>query len=212
MKTDIKGAYIPAAPVSRLWDSQYNRRAVRNLNRLNVVHLVWTVAGVMKGEIDDEMEGRGLNKGEYRRWSRQWESEFDTYLRAIEEVLIKENVTDFCRAYEELDGRIRDLANLERRTRLCWGRLHMTVLTLTALAKVSYDDVMRTIGTKYYFCRRLMGALDALNRSGKKWLSALDATGAMPMKELPVGFEEFTTQVLDAIYGKMREENEGRKE
>lgn len=60
---DFKGRYIPRTAASEAYDSQYMKRAERNINKLNAVHVIWTVTSTMKGELDDEMESKGLMKG-----------------------------------------------------------------------------------------------------------------------------------------------------
>ena len=206
---DFKGRYIPRTAASEAYDSQYMKRAERNINKLNAVHVIWTVTSTMKGELDDEMESKGLMKGEYKRWSRHWEEEYGVYCRTIGEVLIKENLPGFAEAYEDLDAFVRNLANLETRTRVCWGRLHMSAYALASLAGVISEDVGKGIDHRLYFCRRLKENMGALRRATAKWLGALMAAKAIPIRELPVDLEDFVKKILDHIYGRDGKRTDG---
>lgn len=211
MTKDFNTAYIPTSHVTKPWNAQYHGRAVKNVNRLNNCYLLWTVANTMKMEIDDEMAQRGLNKGEYRRWSNKFEEEFDMFHRALDETLIKEHLHIFRDDYEDLDRHVRDIANLETRTRLCWGRLNTTAFNLSTMATVVSEEIRRIMASNYYYCRKLNLSLYNTSRSWLKWIAALNDSGAMAAKELPIGFEEFATDVFKYINDMIIRHNEEMK-
>ncbi|MCQ2299778.1 MAG: hypothetical protein MJZ81_06625 [Bacteroidales bacterium] len=200
---NITRTYVPLNAVSVAWDSQYRMRAEKNVGRINAAYLILTVVSTLKAEIDDETEARGLVKGELKRWGRKYEETYDRFCLTLREAQIKENIPAFAADYEELDELVRDIANLERRTRICWGRLHTTVFNLLTLYQVMQEDLARSVATTHYYMRNLMALMGDLAKLSKKWLEALRASGFSQPKELPVGFEEFTTRVLDNIYKAM---------
>lgn len=85
----------------------------------------------------------------------------------------------------------------------------MSAYALASLAGVISEDVGKGIDHRLYFCRRLKENMGALRRATAKWLGALMAAKAIPIRELPVDLEDFVKKILDHIYGRDEKRTDG---